>query len=93
MEACSNSFIELSIAEQADDKIQQMAEELNSAGFGKYSGTSFSVLNGRVVERQNEYNYKGPSDWQTLFGRPAGPYKPDSKPQNPPKEKIGTLQI
>lgn len=56
-------------------KQQETAKKLNTH-FGVLSGKSYSVLNGRVVERQNKWNINGQTDWKTLFGRPAGPYKP-----------------
>jgi len=53
---------------------QQRAQRLNTGN--KFSGRSFSVLNGQVVSRQDGYSVNGQSDWQDpISGKTVGQYK------------------
>jgi hypothetical protein len=64
-------------------RAQEDAEWFNTGR--KYSGESYSVLNGRTVKRKDGYNVTGQTGWNYLDGTPAGPYKEPS-----PKVSIPT---
>ena len=55
------------------ESARERAARLNTGN--KFSGNSYSVINGQVVQRKDGYNLGGQSDWKNLDGSSAGAYQ------------------